>query len=258
MNSSLELPNAYTLVELARTDDARAEAVRRARAGEPEGTLVWATAPESARARLGRPWLPAPDGQQLHAALILRPDLPADTCAELAVAAVLAIARALADEVEPVTELHYRWPNDLLLNEGKAGGVWLEAGGTTDSLDWMVIGWAVNTGTPPRSLDFAAAGIGREGGAEDVDPGALLQSIARHLLTWIDLWDQGEFAPLRDSWRGRLQLDQPIELRLPDGSRVSGTAEDTDETGSLTVRTDSGARQVTLVQFFGLPGTSDG
>lgn len=255
---TLELPNAYTPVPLASADDARAEAVRRAMAGEPEGTLVWIAAPDAPRARLQRSWLTAPESEQLHAALILRPDLPAGTCAELAVAATLAIARALADAVEPVTELHYRWPNDVLLNSGKAAGIWLEGAGTRESLDWLVIAWAVNTGAPPETLGFGAAGIAREGGADDTAPDALLQSIARHLLAWIERWDEGEFTPLRDSWRGRLRLGEPIELVLTDGARLAGTAEDIDDEGALTVRTASGPRRITLAEFFGLPGSGHG
>ncbi len=256
--TALELPTAYSPVIPASADDARAEAVRRARAGEPEGTLVWVAAPSAPRARLGRPWLAPTESEQLHAALILRPDLPAATCAELAVAAVLAIARALADAVEPATELHYRWPNDLLLDAGKAAGVWLEGEGTADSVDWLVIAWAVNTGAPPEELGFEAAGIAREGRTEAPDRGAMLQSIARHLLAWIEQWDEGEFAPLRDSWRGRLLLGEPIALTLADGTRVSGTAEDIDADGALAVRTESGLRRITFAEFFGLPGASDG
>lgn len=249
---TLELPPAYEPIVLESAEDARAEAIRRARSGSPEGTLVWVQSPTAPCARLDRPWLPAPGGA-LHAALILRPTLPAADCAELAVAAALAIARAIADVVEPVTELHYRWPNDLLLDSGKAAGIWLEGAGTADSLDWLVIGWAVNTAEPPEVLGFDAAGVAREGRAGSIEQEALLQSIARHLLAWIERWDDGEFAPLRASWRGRLKLGGPLRLTLPDGSVLDGTAEDIDEHGALMLHTEAGPRRVTLAEFFGLP-----
>lgn len=253
MSMRLELPTAYEPVEVASADDALAEAARRAQAGSPEGTLVWVRAPDDPRARLGRQWQVG-SGGSLHAALVLRPGLPAATCAELSVAGMLAIARAVADVVEPVTELHYRWPNDLLLNWGKAAGVWLAGDGTADSLEWLVLAWAVNAGEPPDELGFDAAGIAREGRVDPADPGELLQSVARHLLTWIERWDEEGFAPLLASWRNRLPLGHPLELTLADGSVVTGTAEDIDDAGALTVRTESGPRRVTLVEFFGLPG----
>ncbi len=248
----LELPPAYEPIVLESADDARAEAVRRARHGSPEGTLVWVRSPTAPRGRLDRPWL-AGSGGALHAAVILRPTLPAAESAELAVAAALAIARAIADVVEPATELHYRWPNDLLLDSGKAAGIWLEGAGTAESLDWLVIGWAVNTNDPPEALGFDAAGVAREGRAGSVEREALLQAIARHLLAWIERWDDGEFAPLRSSWRGRLKLGEPLHLTLPDGSALDGSAEDIDEAGALTLHTDAGPRRVTLAEFFGLP-----
>lgn len=246
------LPPAYELVMLESADSARAEAVRRARSGSPEGTLVWVQSPTDPRARLARPWLTAPGGA-LDAALIVRPMLPAAECAELAVAAALALARAVADVVEPATELHYRWPNDLLLDSGKAAGVWLEAGGPAESLDWLVIAWSVNTSDPPEELGFGAAGVAREGRAGEAQPEALLEAIARHLLAWIERWDDGEFAPLRASWRGRLKLGETLQLTLPDGSVLNGVAEDIDEEGALTLRTDTGPRRITLNEFFGLP-----
>lgn len=249
---ALELPPALEPVVLESADDARTEAVRRARAGSPEGTLVWVRSPTSPRARLDRPWLPAPGGG-LHAALIVRPMLPAAECAELAVAAALALARAVADLVEPATELHYRWPNDLLLDSGKAAGIWLDGGGTAESLDWLVIGWSVNTAEPPEELGFGAAGVAREGRAGEAQPEDLLEAIARHLLAWIERWDDGEFAPLRASWRGRLKLGEAMQLTLADGSVVEGVAEDIDEEGALILRTDTGQRRITLNEFFGLP-----
>lgn len=255
MSTIPALPTAYEPVYLESADDARSEAARRARDGAPEGTLVWVDAPTRPRARAGHDWL-LPPGGGLHAALVLRPGLPAATCAELAVAAVLAIGRALADVVEPVTQLHYRWPNDVLLNNGKAAGVWLEGAGDPGALDWLVLGWAVNTADAPPDLGFEAAGVAPEGRVEAPAHGALLQAIARHLLAWIERWDEEGFAPLRASWQGRLLLDEPIRLALPDGTAVEGTAETIDDAGALTVGTSSGTRQVALAEFFALPGTT--
>jgi BirA family biotin operon repressor/biotin-[acetyl-CoA-carboxylase] ligase len=252
LDDDLELPPAFEPIVLESADDARAEAVRRARAGAPEGTLVWVRSPTSPHARLDRPWLPAPGGG-LHAALVVRPMLPAGECAELAVATALALARALADVVEPATELHYRWPNDLLLDSGKAAGIWLEGGGTADSLEWLVIAWSVNTAEPPEELGFDAAGVAREGRSGEAQPEALLEAIARHLLAWIERWDDGEFEPLRASWRGRLKLGETIRLTLADGSVIDGIGEDIDEEGALTLRTDTGPRRIALNEFFALP-----
>lgn len=256
MSTIPELPASYEPVRLETADDARSEAARRARDGAAEGTLVWVVAPTRPCARPGHDWLLPPDGG-LHAALVLRPGLPAATCAELAVAVVLAIGRALADAVEPVTQLHYRWPNDVLLNNGKAAGIWLEGAGDPGALDWLVLGWAVNTAEPPPGLGFEAAGVAPEGRVEAPDPGTLLQAIARHLLAWIERWDEDGFAPLRASWQGRLRLDEPIRIGLANGTLVEGTAEAIDDAGALTVRPASGGeRRVTLAEFFGLPGST--
>lgn len=246
-----ELPGGLELVELEHASSAREEAVRRATEGAPEGTLVWVRRPERPLARHGRAWLIA-DEPGLHAALVLRPGLPAHECAQLAPLAVLAIGRALADRAEPMTDLRYRWPNDVLLDRGKVAAVWLDGDGSSEWIDWLVISWAVNVETSPVELGFDAASLAAEGASEAVAHAELLQSITRELVSAIVTWDEAGFESPRSSWAGRVLLGEPIHLQLFDGTHVAGTAEAVDEAGTLAVRTGERLREVDLDSFFGL------
>jgi len=256
MASEPALPTVFDLVHLAHGDDAGAEAARRARQGAREGTLVWIEHPDAPRARLGRAWRTGVDSNAgLHLALVLRPDLPAADCAQLAPVAIVAIGRAIADVVEPMTELHYRWPNDVLLDGGKVSGVWLEAGGDGERLDWLVLQCAVNTGTIPEGLGFEAAGLVEDGAAGDVDTRALLQSLARHLLAGIESWDEHGFGRVARSWRGRLLTSGTTRIVLGTGEELEGGIESVEDDGTLVLRRARDRVRVTLAQFFGLPGS---
>ncbi|MDZ7829011.1 MAG: biotin/lipoate--protein ligase family protein [Halofilum sp. (in: g-proteobacteria)] len=251
-----ELPAGIELVSLELAASARSEAARRARTGAPEGTLVWVRQPQRPMARANRAWqLAATPG--LHAALVLRPGLPADECAQLGPLAVLAIGRALAERVEPMTDLRYRWPNDVLLDRGKVAGVWLEADGSPECVDWLVVSWAANVEAAPADLGFDAASLQSEGASGPVEPAGLLQSVVRELASAIVTWDEDGFESLRSSWERRLLLGEPIHLALEDGSHVAGIAEAVDANGALSVRAGETLHRVGLGRFFALPESGD-
>lgn len=246
------LPSGIELVLLERGASVREEAIRRAREGAAEGTFVVVESPSRAYGRRDREWL-LPDDSGLHGAFVLRPELPAEECVELATVAGVAIGAAVSEFVQPMTELHYRWPNDVLLNAGKAAGVWMDAGGSPESLDWLVISWALNTSSSPEALGHDAASIGVEGAAEGFDPGEIVRAIAREFVASITTWDQNGFEPVLRQWTVRIPVGDLVAVELHDGERVEGVAERIDEGGGLVLRTGNGERSLALNDFYGLP-----
>lgn len=246
------LPSGIELVQLERAESVREEAVRRAREGAPEGTFVVVESPSRAYGRHDREWL-LPDDPGLHGAFVLRPELPATECVELAVVAAVAIGSAVSEFVQPMTELHYRWPNDVLLNGGKVGGLWMDAGGSPESLDWLVISWALNTGSSPERLGHDAASIVVEGAAEGFDCGEVVRVIAREFVASITTWDQTGFESVLRHWSVRIPVGDAAAVELHDGELVEGVVERIDERGGLVLRTAHGERMLALNEFYGLP-----
>ncbi len=87
----------------------------------PHGALVWADAQSAGRGRLGRNWQ-SPAGKGLYFSLVLRPDAP--NPASLALLAGLGVAAG----VESVCDVPIacKWPNDILCNGHKIGGILCE------------------------------------------------------------------------------------------------------------------------------------
>ena len=147
-DQSPQLPPHYALVRRARVDSAVAEAIRQARDGAEEGTLVWADEQSDARTRSGHAWFSPPGN--LHCALVLRPDYDKARSGELAYVAAVAAGSALAELLAPMTGLRYRWPGDLLINELDAGRILLAASDSGgERYDWLVIGIMVNVALHP-------------------------------------------------------------------------------------------------------------
>lgn len=100
------------------------EAIRLARAGAPEGTLVVAGRQTRGRGRVGRTWF-SPAGAGLYASVVLRPRAPPVQWPTLSVLAGVAVVEEL--QRLGVGQARLKWPNDAVVGGRKVAGVLTEA-----------------------------------------------------------------------------------------------------------------------------------
>ncbi len=210
---------------------------------------LWIMAARQAkgRGRQGRVWAEA-EGN-LYATLLLRPDMTAVQASLMSFAAALAVADLFEAHGG---QARLKWPNDALLNGGKAAGILLEGSGRGSRLDWLAVGIGVNlihhpdpdpaAIHPPTSL-YAATGA-------TVSPEDALTVIAASLArTARTLTDQG-FAPIRSAWISRAaRLGEVITARLP-SEHITGRFEDVDAEGALVLRTANGQRRIHAADIY--------
>jgi len=204
------------LRETTSTND-RARAL--AAAGAPHGTLVTAAAQSAGRGRQGRIWS-APPGDALLMSLVLRGAQPL-----LPLAAAVAVAEAAGERAQ------IKWPNDVLLDGRKLGGILAEG---RPQEDWAVLGIGVNVAVRvedlPPELHGTAATLGRP--AADVEP---------FLATLLDAIERALALPTRellDAWRAR----DALRGRQISWSGGTGTAAGIDGEGRLMVDLAGGGR----------------
>ena len=103
----------------------------------PEGAVAVADFQSAGRGRLGRRW-EAPRGTAIHCSVAMRPP-PGPPPQELTLVGAL----AAADAVEAAADLYVqiKWPNDVMLNRRKVGGV---LGELRESMVVLGIGVNVN------------------------------------------------------------------------------------------------------------------
>ncbi len=154
----LELPRVELLESTTSTLDV---AHRLAARGAPAGTLVIANEQTAGRGRGGKSWQSSP-GAGLWLSLIER---PSDTSGlgVLSLRVGLAAAEAL-DRFAP-EPIRLKWPNDLYVDQGKLGGILVEARWREQAIEWVAIGLGVNVETP-TNVETAA---GLEPGTERLD-----------------------------------------------------------------------------------------
>jgi BirA family transcriptional regulator, biotin operon repressor / biotin---[acetyl-CoA-carboxylase] ligase len=234
------LPSFFSLAAFDRIDSTNEEALRRARAGAPEGELVWAREQTGGRGRRGRPWA-SPAGN-LYLSLLLRPGVPPAEAAQLGFVAAVAIAETLHGLLPPERRLRCKWPNDLLVDGAKVGGILPEAEAAGRSVEALVLGMGINLASHPADTPYPATSLQAAGARVDVE--GLLEILAGRLLAWYRRWQAEGFAPVRARWIDfAAGLGQPIEVRL-ESATLRGRFAALDASGALDLELADGAHRL--------------
>lgn len=242
MTAVPSLPPAYSLVALDEVDSTNDEARRLAEAGADDGTLVWAQVQREGRGRRGSAWV-SPKGN-LYLSLVLRPECAAAEAVQLSFVAALAVADALSGLVPPMSEIRFKWPNDVLLNRQKVAGILIESSTTAPGrLDWLVVGIGVNVAAAPDDVSPPATSLRGEG-CDSVTVVEVLEAFSRRFFVWVNRWLDDGFAPVRKAWLQQAGgKGEAVTVNLPDES-FTGRFADIDGRGALIVELADGARRV--------------
>ena len=198
-----------------------------ARADAASGTVLVAERQTAGRGRLGRTWI-SDAGASLTFSLLWR--LPAGVApAGLSLAAGVAVADALRTIGVPGIAL--KWPNDVLRDGKKLGGILIELAGSA-----AVIGIGLNlrlpTGLPPE-VSRGAAALDRA-----VDRNALLAALLVALHGVLEQFVAGGFAALRDRWQALNAHDgAPVRVIAEFSVPVEGICIGVDVDGALLLET---------------------
>nr|WP_199295722.1 biotin--[acetyl-CoA-carboxylase] ligase [Trichocoleus sp. FACHB-591] len=122
--------------------------------GAIAGTAVLALQQESGRGQWGRQWQSPLGG--LYLSVALSPALPVANSAQLTLCSAWGIATALRSYNLPV---QLKWPNDLVLNGRKLGGILTETRIRQGQVTKAVVGVGINwtNPVPPTGIKLAAA-----------------------------------------------------------------------------------------------------
>ncbi len=230
-------PGSPGLSVLDEIDSTNAEALRRAAAGQGGPHWFLAHKQTGGRGRQGRRWHSMPGN--LFVSLLLTVSRPASTLPQLSFVAALAafdmVATALQRVGSRITPM-LKWPNDLLLEGRKCGGILLETASDGAQASHVALGFGINLARPPEDETINATSLRHYG--VDLEPEAALALLAPAMRARLDQWDEGRgFREIRQSWlRHAHERGQKLQVRQP-GQTVSGTFETLDGHGALILRT---------------------
>ena len=210
----------------------------RAREGAPEGLVIGADVQTQGRGRRGRAW-EATAGDALLFSVLLRPSRVAGDVGLLPIAAAVGVAEGLAELGVAVGLV---WPNDLIVDGKKLGGILCELSSAGQALSWAVVGVGINVRASPSLVaarweptnlaDVLGTPPARE---------VVLTAVLRGLGTWCARWYETGDAPVLRAFAGRdLLAGRNVQVTVGE-STLRGVAIGLDAAGALQVRTASGA-----------------
>jgi BirA family biotin operon repressor/biotin-[acetyl-CoA-carboxylase] ligase len=217
------------------TGSTNATALELARAGCPEWTLVSAAHQTDGRGRLDRSWTDVPDAALLFS-VVLRPAIAPARASVLSL-----LAGACMTEASSATNgraVTCKWPNDILLLDGKVGGILVEADVADDRLRSVVVGIGVNLAAP-TGVEYAT-GLGERVGQRSLLTAFLVRFAAAYTASEPSLAERVRHAWLPVS----STIGQLVRATTVDGRDVVGRAVGIDDFGSLLLSTDAGEVRV--------------
>ena len=210
-----------------------------AEAGAAAGTAVMARSQTAGRGSRGRSWTSPPGG--LWASVLSRPAAAGLELVSLRTG--LAVAETLG-RLGAGDRIRLKWPNDLMLDERKVGGILCEARWQGSALAWIVIGLGLNVeNRPPAELASRATRL------SEVLPGVTAELLAAPVIEAVRQVDAAA-GPLTDGEHARFAARDWLRGR-PILAPVAGTAAGVADDGALLVRqadgTTSAVRAGTIV-----------
>ena len=195
------------------------------------------------RGRRGRRWHSRP-GEAVTFSLACRVSRPPRELAALSLVAGVAAGRAL--RALGVHDVSLKWPNDLVANGAKLGGILVETRRHAGA-SLAVIGIGINYLPDPALQQRLRRSIAcvAELAAQPPSRNEIIRATAEALLAALEEFERGGFAAVREAWIAlHANAGQRLRVRLTDGRTVSGIAAGLAEDGGLQLQTRSGLRAI--------------
>lgn len=230
---------------LEQCDSTNSVLLARAEMGAASGSVVVAREQSAGRGRRGRAWISAV-GDSLTFSLLWRLPLGVQP-AGLSLAAGLAVARALekvssvgAGDTPSSIPTQLKWPNDILLDGRKLGGILVELlPGATHGSNVAVIGCGINLRLPAAMPDELRAQSAALMGDVEPNPNTVLAALLIALLDTLEQFTRGGFASLQTQWMAHDAFaDQAVRVLSEFAAPLEGICRGVNTDGALRLEVD--------------------
>ncbi|HEX6549378.1 MAG TPA: bifunctional biotin--[acetyl-CoA-carboxylase] ligase/biotin operon repressor BirA [Gammaproteobacteria bacterium] len=195
------------------------------------------------RGRRGRHWV-SPFGANLYLSFAWQFDELPPGFTALGMVAAIAAVRAL--QSTGVQSAAVKWPNDLVTDAGKLGGILVDVQGESPNRLRAVIGIGLNVRMPETAsahIDQAWTDIATL--TDDAPPSrnTLAAALLDELFNALDVFSAQGFAAFGDDWRALDKVaGREVVLQQHD-RRITGTALGVDQDGALLLRSGGDTRR---------------
>ncbi len=231
------LPLCKGIEVLFETDSTNQYLAERCTRESCSGHVVLAEHQSRGRGRRGNQWL-SPMAGGISLSVAWRTDYSYASLGLLSLFVGVAVTRALTKT--GIHELGLKWPNDILVNHKKLGGILVEMQGEANGPIEMVIGIGINHAIPAelrQAIDQPVTDIVSHAG-KTVSRNELTATLISELLLLLDITTEDDHEALLQEWRQHdCYKDRMANLLLHE-SEISGQIMGVDDDGCLLIVVD--------------------
>jgi BirA family transcriptional regulator, biotin operon repressor / biotin---[acetyl-CoA-carboxylase] ligase len=220
-------------------DSTNTHLMTRATAEDIDGVVCIAERQTAGRGRRGRTWL-TPSGGAIALSLGKHLSVAVAEIAPLSLVVGLAVANAMRDS--GISGVSLKWPNDILLDGAKVGGILIELAAITQPLK-VVIGVGINVGAGAEVRTRLGIPVGdvREKN-RTISRNDLAAGLIDNIHGFATRFEQQGFPAMRSEWETLHAHQEHHVLLIGANETVEGIARGVTASGELVLETDSGIR----------------
>ena len=201
----------------------------------------------------------SPDAETLRAAIVFNPEEPLAKALPILFAAANGLNDSLGALAPPEVGVLHVWPDGIKVNGGWCGAFRAEAStrDLKDVPDWLVVGLSLSMQWPedaPDPGDVPWMTALSEEGCAHLSVVRLLESWARHMLVWVNRWEEEGDRPITDAWLARAEGWKETIAFEHDEKLRQGAFLGLDEMGGMVLKTlDDETEILSLVSTLDAP-----
>jgi BirA family transcriptional regulator, biotin operon repressor / biotin---[acetyl-CoA-carboxylase] ligase len=195
------------------------------------------------RGRRGRHW-DSPPGN-LYFSFSKTPPVDPAVLGQISLVVGLAVYRVIRTLLPSPVPIALKWPNDILVNQMKVGGILVE----TEPLPGRspipcIIGIGINILSSPEGVTFPSCAL-RDFMADCPDPDQLVRGILREFEASYQTWIKDGFDTLRSQWLDvSYGLGKSVSAKSENGLDIDGRFLTLSSDGAVIIRRDDGTDYV--------------
>ncbi|WP_264336477.1 MULTISPECIES: biotin--[acetyl-CoA-carboxylase] ligase [unclassified Wolbachia] len=193
-------------------------------------TVIIADKQTEGRGRTRKSWV-SPEGN-FYASLIINQETDVSKLTELTFVTAVAVGNTLLSFIAD-SNVQYKWPNDVLIDDKKISGILLER---KSNSHWLVIGIGINVNHAPLPGTTCISNYG-----ESVSNIDLLKKLIINFNKLRKQWLFDGFHAIREMWLTRaFKVNEQITIKLAD-KLYEGIFADVDKSGKLVLQQKNGS-----------------
>lgn len=234
----------FPLTVLDEVDSTNDEAARQLAEGREAPFVILARKQTKGRGRFGRVWH-SDDHNNLYSSFAFRPHLPPQRMPMFTLWMGVNICELITNFCEMQAGL--KWPNDIVFDGRKAGGMLTEARIDSDQMRDLVFGLGINVNAPSKArseeLATRATSLAEQSGHK-IDLNRFAAALIGRVFLAYDQFIEGDhIKTFAQTWNHYDVLRGQNIVVLNGGQRISGIAAGIDDAGSLLIKDDQGRSQ---------------